>query len=340
MSKGSKTRRVVLIFGGLVLASGLGAGTGAKAHAASAVTAAVEAQERASRGRALYDIGHFEEAIAEFEAAYQLTEEPALLYNLAQCHRRLEHAREAIALYRRYLTLAPGVPNRREIEERISDLERSLGPPEELAERTLSPRAPSTPWVPRAAAPSPPPRLPAPSRDPGFHTHDGWFLRLLVGLHRVSVNERRAGASRVGAGVASGVAFGYALLPSLAAFGEVGVAARSETTGPTNESRTTVGGVGAGLTYYVLPYNVYVSASLLYGIMEFSTETTVAGVTTTRESSSTSGVGTHLSLGKEWWASANWGVGVALDLYAVEAEVEGSTWAGTSGGVAFSATFN
>jgi len=110
-----------------------------RAHAADA--AATTAREHYERGTKLYDIGKYEEAIKEFEAAYEAKSDPALLYNLAQSHRLAGHSSEALQLYRNYLRYVPHAANRVDIEERIKTLEKTV------AERssTTTPPATTTP---------------------------------------------------------------------------------------------------------------------------------------------------------------------------------------------------
>jgi tetratricopeptide (TPR) repeat protein len=69
-----------------------------------------------------FDLSEYEPALADFKEAYRNKPDPALLYNIAQCHRRLGHTDEAIAFYRSYLRRAPGAKNREEVERRISEL--------------------------------------------------------------------------------------------------------------------------------------------------------------------------------------------------------------------------
>src|SRR5919204_38140 len=55
------------------------------------------------KGQRQYALGHFGEARQLFESAYQAKAAPALLFNIAQCHRKLGDLREAAALYRSFL---------------------------------------------------------------------------------------------------------------------------------------------------------------------------------------------------------------------------------------------
>jgi hypothetical protein len=80
-------------------------------------------------------------AAREFEAAYRITRDPQLLFNVAAAHRTAGAARAALQAYRGYLAAAPGAPDRDEVEKTIHALEAELKP---------RPAAP----VPGAAAPT------------------------------------------------------------------------------------------------------------------------------------------------------------------------------------------
>lgn len=47
----------------------------------------VTAREHYRRGTNAFNLGHYLEAVKEYEAAYQLKEDPALLFNIAQAYR-------------------------------------------------------------------------------------------------------------------------------------------------------------------------------------------------------------------------------------------------------------
>jgi tetratricopeptide (TPR) repeat protein len=60
-------------------------------------------------GAALYDDAKYAEAIVELAAARRLRPSPALDYNIARCHDRLEHTADAVEWYQRFLEHAsPG----------------------------------------------------------------------------------------------------------------------------------------------------------------------------------------------------------------------------------------
>ena len=85
------------------------------------------ARNHYSRGRALYEEGRYEAAIAEFEFARTVLHLPALDYNLALCEERLEHWSRAITLYEAYLDAAPVNAETPAVQQRIATLRARLG---------------------------------------------------------------------------------------------------------------------------------------------------------------------------------------------------------------------
>jgi hypothetical protein len=71
----------------------------------------------------------------------------------------------------------------------------------------------------------------------------------------------------------------------------------------TSNASLTMVGVGPEFTYYWMPSNIYVSGTLALTRLVFSANGT--------DSSSKAGVGARLALGKEWWVSDHWGLGLA-----------------------------
>jgi len=77
------------------------------------------------RGVAYYEMGKYEQAVAEFEQAYLLYPGDSVLYNLAQAHRKLDHCEQALDYYRRFLDRNPGSPLVVEIRALLPELERA-----------------------------------------------------------------------------------------------------------------------------------------------------------------------------------------------------------------------
>jgi tetratricopeptide (TPR) repeat protein len=66
-----------------------------------------EAKKHQDAGLALFDKGKYDEAIAEFEAAYKIEQAPKLLFAIAQAKRLGGHCDEAMPLYKKYLETLP-----------------------------------------------------------------------------------------------------------------------------------------------------------------------------------------------------------------------------------------
>jgi tetratricopeptide (TPR) repeat protein len=114
------------------------------------------AESHYDKGMKAYTLGHFSEAIEEFERAFELRSEPIFLYNIAQSHRQSNSPQRAIFFYRRYLEADPNVKNRAEIEKRIKDLEAQLNAQKEHLGATMT-------TEPGPATAQPPLPVPAPA---------------------------------------------------------------------------------------------------------------------------------------------------------------------------------
>lgn len=125
------------------------------------------------KGTALYDLGKYDEAVAEFEAAYEAKSDPALLYNLAQANRLAGHAEQALHFYRTYLKYVPKVANREEIETRIAALEKQIKdkPTTPVASTTSPAVSPPSSFAP--PPPPPPPLAPVAPSPSGTATSPG-----------------------------------------------------------------------------------------------------------------------------------------------------------------------
>jgi tetratricopeptide (TPR) repeat protein len=122
-----------------------------------------------------FNLGKFEDALADYQAAYQAKPLPGFLFNIAQCYRNLTNYERARFFYRRYLKLEPRSPNRHLVEQLIAEMTERMDkqaaqtagatppPPPSLAteERATSPAPPVAPPVAEPAAPLAPPDVPA-----------------------------------------------------------------------------------------------------------------------------------------------------------------------------------
>lgn len=119
-------------------------------------------------GLSAYGLGHYAEAADEYEKAFALKPDPALLYNAAQSHRLAGTKSRALQLYKSYLALFGDVPNRVEVQRHIDELSAAIVADERLQSSppvtpqpmaTESPPVVATaPALQLAAAPPPPRR--------------------------------------------------------------------------------------------------------------------------------------------------------------------------------------
>jgi tetratricopeptide (TPR) repeat protein len=98
------------------------------AHAAAASGSAEDAamkraQGHFRKGEKLFALGRFEDALAEYQKAFEEYPLPEFLFNIGQCHRNLGDYDEAIFSFRKYLRLKPEAENRDATEELIAELE-------------------------------------------------------------------------------------------------------------------------------------------------------------------------------------------------------------------------
>ena len=75
---------------------------------AAAKDAKREADRHFKNGVTLYKEGKFDEALAEFERAYEIAPHPLVLYNIAASHRELSHYAESVAFFERFLAEGEG----------------------------------------------------------------------------------------------------------------------------------------------------------------------------------------------------------------------------------------
>ena len=407
---GNKTLAKLVLAGALmqVVAAGeVWARADPPAAAKANKDAAARAASHADKGRRLYDLRRYDPAIKEFEQAYQLDNDPAHLYNIAQAHRLANHIPEAIAAYEAYLDRLPTAPNRPDIERRIAELRTAHRPPNSLEPQPAGPAAaqpaPPPPGYPAAPAPPAgyppagydhpapgagapllgdpgatsgypaypghPPSAPYPAQAPapsgyppagppgqppaqsvtaslpaGHHSHDGLFLRAQLGAGYMSTSSDNDSELRL-RGVSGNLtlAAGVALRGRFVLYGEL-------TSASVTDPEVDVAGVGSakldgslrllglgvGGALYLMPANVYFSATLSASQvnLEFGLQDRVSKV----------GGGLTVSAGKEWWVSRDLALGAAVQLHGSSAKGDEGPQAATINAgwfsLLFSATYN
>lgn len=73
-----------------------------------------------------YNLGNFHRAADLFEEVYRATGQPVMLYNAAQAHRQNGNNPKALTAYKAYLREKPDASNRKQVEEKIRELERPV----------------------------------------------------------------------------------------------------------------------------------------------------------------------------------------------------------------------
>ena len=96
-----------------------------------------------------FNLGRFEEAAVDYQAAYEAEPLPAFLFNIGQCYRNLGNYERAQFYFRRYVQLDPRSPNRADAEQLIAEMDRMAAGTGRLRCRR---RRRCRRWLPRPAA--------------------------------------------------------------------------------------------------------------------------------------------------------------------------------------------
>jgi hypothetical protein len=163
--------------------------------------------EKATRA---YDVGKYQEAIEEYQKAYEIGGDPPMLYNIAQSYRLNDQPGEAIRFYKRYLQRAPSARNREDVERKIADLEKGMEERRKAAAAVTPPPAavtpvpapvPTTPVTPSETSPAPSATTPS----GGGPTESVEGAAPVRESQPMSGARKAVGWSLVGAGVVAGV---------------------------------------------------------------------------------------------------------------------------------------
>jgi tetratricopeptide (TPR) repeat protein len=145
-----------------------------------------EARDLVALGNEAYNAGRFADALRLYENAYRLRPTSKILFNRAQCLRKLEAHERAATLYGEYLLREPEAPNRAEVERLQAELMRQA---REAAERGNA----------RVLAPLPVTPVAPPPDESRPRWYQRWYVWVGVGLVVGGVVAgAAAGASRSG----------------------------------------------------------------------------------------------------------------------------------------------
>ncbi|NTX06233.1 outer membrane beta-barrel protein [Myxococcus sp. CA051A] len=181
---------------------------------------------------------------------------------------------------------------------------------------------------------------------PGRHTHDGFYLRGQLGIAYTHSEAQEIDLALKGAGATINLELGYALIENFIIYGKL---FGTSTPNPDIQfGDTTIEGdddgdvssnyaaLGVGATYYFMPVNLYISGAVVANQLSITQDGE-------REAETDSGVGLHFGLGKEWWVSNNWAVGIGgeVALGRIRSDNDdGDDWNVTHFSLLFTATFN
>jgi hypothetical protein len=180
----------------------------------------------------------------------------------------------------------------------------------------------------------------------GVHQHDGFYLRMAGGIGYAQLVENDVmGSDLKFSGVAGASRFqiGGTVSDNLIIYGEFGGVIQTEPTmewvgesGSTSDVKVSVFDFGGGITYYLMPVNVYFALGLLINRAELEFNN--------RKAESEYGIGFNAMVGKEWWVGEDWGIGATVYIsYGTmkdTGEFEDNTINSFYVGVLFSATYN
>jgi hypothetical protein len=198
-----------------------------------------------------------------------------------------------------------------------------------------SPYPPASPSPVQPVEASEGPLVPARPLAPGAHTHDGFLFRCQLGPGSGVISY--GSSSTDYGGFAENIALGWALSPRIVLFGEIG--------GTLHPSASRVVGTYSLRAAYYFRNNLFVGGGLGAGVMRVA-EDSEDGSSTDADSNkraSKMGLGLRSEVGQEYWVSANWALGWALNLaiaVAEDKEISGVTWTGVALAGVFSVTYN
>lgn len=176
-------------------------------------------------------------------------------------------------------------------------------------------------------------------------THDGFLLRFSLGLGYEGLSTSDGEGTEIdlsGFGLSSSLSLGGVVADNLAIHGDFfGLAAVSpnvsfngEHLGEASDSSVSLTGLGVGITHWVMPLNLYLSATL--GLAKASID--IEG----DEFEADWGVALRAMVGKEWWVADEWGIGLMAELtwanVPVEVEEGSASYVGVNFGL--SVTYN
>ena len=175
---------------------------------------------------------------------------------------------------------------------------------------------------------------------PGRFEHDGFFLRLNIGPSVANVT--RPDYRWSGVGLDMGVSIGGSIVENLALHADFNTTLLPNPTERSNgrkrdfDADIVFESMGIGATYYIMPVNIFVTASGGIGVLAFEDD---------YGDSKDTGAGLALGgmIGKEWWVGTDWGLGIAGQVRYIRVRdylIDRERLNGLAFSILFSATYN
>jgi len=183
----------------------------------------------------------------------------------------------------------------------------------------------------------------------GFHAHDGFFLRMTAGAgfggFVANGSTQGPGNSTIkdpnfyGAGGGGSLAIGGAVIDNLILHLDMWGYGSGDTHDDDKDLHEAVGiwSPSFGVTYYFMPANVYLTGTIGPSFLGYSMNSDRFD---DNEHEVGYGFAVSATVGKEWWVSDNWGLGIALKGLYTFAEGDDLTYNTGGGLLLFSATYN
>lgn len=172
-------------------------------------------------------------------------------------------------------------------------------------------------------------------------THDGFFLQMDLGIGGMGslIDDGHDELEISGGAGEFSLAVGGAVTENLILAGHLWAMSAVEPTVKFNgrslgqaDATLTLSGIGLNVTNYFMPSNIYVSITPSITSLSLESDGTTGEADT--------GFGIRFAVGKEWWVSDEWGLGLNGQLAYSSNDDNGGTWGTAWVGLAFSATFN
>ena len=128
-----------------------------------------EVREYLDKATAAFALSRYAVAAENYEKAFELRPDPAVLYNAAQAHRLAGNKERALELYQSYLRMY-GTEKRAEIEKHIENLKQAIEKDHAVATSPPTTPAPVGGTTIAAPAPAPEPTPPKPEAPPAVAT--------------------------------------------------------------------------------------------------------------------------------------------------------------------------